>query len=1173
MNHPNQPPDNTNKPGESPPENLHPDPADAPTMLPSAGSFAAEDATLPQSEIAQATVAGASAMPSVKYFGDYELLSEIARGGMGVVYKARQVNLNRLVALKMILAGQFASDEDVKRFYTEAEAAAALEHPGIVPIFEIGQQNDQHFFSMGFVDGGSLADKLKDGPLPSKEAASYTKKVAEAIAYAHSKGVIHRDLKPANILLDRKREPKVTDFGLARRTESNSDLTRTGAVMGTPSYMPPEQAAGRTDQVGPLADVYSLGAILYCLLTGRPPFQASNPLDTLMQVMEREPVSVTTLNPATHRDLETICHKCLQKDPAKRYASAQELADDLGRWLSGEPIRARAVSSTERAWRWVKRNPILSGSIASTVVAILLGSVASLWFAIDANRARLVIESAELSARTEAENARSALEKTESVLARSHFFLANARWKEGRVGEARTMLQKVPPKYRNFEWYYSLLEFEGSNFTFYGHRAEVDSLDFSQDGSRIISAARDKTVKLWDAATGEELKTLVEFSEEVRSIAFSPDGSRIASGHEDNTVKIWNAENGQLLTTLEGHSDSVFGVEFSPDGTRVASASSDETIRLWDAVSGKELKKLNGADKYGSDITFSPDGTRIVAAGIFLAAWDLTADTEPRDLGGFGDRPLSKVSFNPDGTRIVCHEQWQGSHPVFYIRDAETGAILVTFKGHSGGTNEVAFSPDGMQVISSGEDGTLKLWDAYTGAELKTLAGHTGTVECFAFSPDGTQVATGGDDHTIKLWDIASGEERKILINKNIYCFALNAEGTRIVSDGQNVLTLWDAVSGEKIRTFKGHGDGSEFSVRSLAFSPDGTKFVSGSSDKTLKLWDIVTGEELQTLNGHTQGVSSIAFSPDGSRIVSGSGDGTLRIWDASSGEELQTLNGHTQWVGSVAFSPDGSRIVSGSRDNTLRIWDAASGEELQTLSGHSKDISGVAFSPDGSRIVSSSSDKTLKLWDAASGEELLTLTNNQEYACDPVFSPDGMRIFCGGGALRVWERAPGEEMKILAGHKYFVTGIAFSTDGNPILSRDAIGEQIVWNAQTGEKLTDAEDVSYNSSPGHAIDGSPLAIPIDNDIGLVDRQYAKSPREQARRKRSARLKPDWHYDQARAAEGREDWYAATFHWTWAIKGNFDQYSSFSARQRLGYTKLKEKTPFLAKQFEMLIPSE
>ena len=339
------------------------------------------DATIPPPRDTQPQAAARS---RVRYFGDYELLSEIARGGMGVVYKARQVNLNRVVALKMILAGQLASEEDVKRFYTEAEAAANLDHPGIVPIFEIGQHEGQHFFSMGFVEGKSLADRVKDGPLPPKEAAEFTRKIAEAIAYAHEKGVIHRDLKPANVLLDLQGEPKVTDFGLARRLEQDSGLTRTGAVMGTPSYMPPEQASGKTNEVGPLADVYSIGAMLYCLLTGRPPFQAASPIDTLMQVMEKEPVSVSTLNPEIQRDLETICHKCLQKEPKKRYESAKALADDLGRWQRGEPITARAVSTTERAWRWVKRNRMISGLITGTIAAILIGSVASLWFGLAA---------------------------------------------------------------------------------------------------------------------------------------------------------------------------------------------------------------------------------------------------------------------------------------------------------------------------------------------------------------------------------------------------------------------------------------------------------------------------------------------------------------------------------------------------------------------------------------------------------------------------------------------------------------------------------------------------------------------------------------------------------------------------------------------------------------------
>ena len=324
-------------------------PADSPTSpIPGTGKPGGhEEATLPPRD--QATVDLGSSRPvqpdasspdRVRYFGDYELLREIARGGMGVVYRARQVSLNRPVALKMILAGQLAGDDEVKRFHLEAEAAANLDHPGIVPIYEIGEHEGQHFFSMGFVEGTSLAAKVADGPLPPREAATLTMQVAEAVQFAHEKGVIHRDLKPANVLLDAQGQPKVTDFGLAKKLQADSGLTHTGQVMGTPSYMPPEQAEGKN--VGPAADVYALGAILYCLLTGRPPFQAATPMDTLMQVVGQDPVPVRQLNATVPRDLETICLKCLEKEPRRRYASARALAEDLRSVPGGRADRGAA---------------------------------------------------------------------------------------------------------------------------------------------------------------------------------------------------------------------------------------------------------------------------------------------------------------------------------------------------------------------------------------------------------------------------------------------------------------------------------------------------------------------------------------------------------------------------------------------------------------------------------------------------------------------------------------------------------------------------------------------------------------------------------------------------------------------------------------------------------------
>ncbi|QDU29088.1 Serine/threonine-protein kinase PrkC [Anatilimnocola aggregata] len=318
---------------------------------------------------------------AARRFGDYELLSEIARGGMGVVYRAKQSKLNRIVALKMILSGRFASPEDVKRFYTEAEAAAKLDHPGIVPVYEVGEHEGQHFFSMGFVDGKSLAARVADGPLPPQEAVELVRRIAEAIAYAHERGVIHRDLKPANVLLDKQGVPRVSDFGLAKNIENDSGLTRSGMVMGTPSFMPPEQASGDLQTVGPLSDVYSVGAILYCLLTGRPPFQAATSVETLLQVMAAEPVSPRQLNAQVPQDLETICLKCLEKDPRQRYPSAIALSEELVRFSKGEPILARPISHSERAWRLAKRNPLVAGLIAAVLVSLVVGIGVSGYFA------------------------------------------------------------------------------------------------------------------------------------------------------------------------------------------------------------------------------------------------------------------------------------------------------------------------------------------------------------------------------------------------------------------------------------------------------------------------------------------------------------------------------------------------------------------------------------------------------------------------------------------------------------------------------------------------------------------------------------------------------------------------------------------------------------------------
>jgi serine/threonine protein kinase len=320
--------------------------------------------------------------------GDYELLEPIARGGMGIVYKARQRRLNRIVAVKMILSGHFADKDDVDRFYAEAEAAARLRHPHIVGIHEVGQCEGQHFFSMDYIDGKSLADLVREKPLLPEDAARHVKTISLAMQYAHDRGILHRDLKPANVLVDRSGQPLVTDFGLSKRVDGDSQLTMPGGIIGTPSYMPPEQAAGKNEEVGVRSDVYSLGAILYQLLTGSPPFRSASVAQTIQQVLHNEPAAPRVLNPNVPPDLETICLKCLQKEPGRRYHSAQELADELDRFLEGKPIQARPIGPLARTWRWCRRNPLVASlsAAALTLLLVLLG--ASAWYNVQISRAK-----------------------------------------------------------------------------------------------------------------------------------------------------------------------------------------------------------------------------------------------------------------------------------------------------------------------------------------------------------------------------------------------------------------------------------------------------------------------------------------------------------------------------------------------------------------------------------------------------------------------------------------------------------------------------------------------------------------------------------------------------------------------------------------------------------------
>jgi len=1024
---------------------------------------------------------GASEPTRVRYFGDYEILREIARGGMGVVFQARQVSLNRTVALKMILAGQLANDTDVKRFYSEAEAAANLDHPGIVPIYEVGQHEGQHYFSMGFVEGQSLSRYLAAGPLPAREAAELIRRVSEAIEYAHQHGVIHRDLKPANILLDQSGNPRVTDFGLAKKVEGDSGLTGSDQIIGTPSYMPPEQAGGKRGEVGAAADVYALGATLYALLTGRPPFQAATAMDTVIQVVSDEPVPPRRLNASIPRDLETICLKCLQKGQSRRYASASDLAADLGRYLAGEPIMARPVTRSERAVKWARRKPAIAALVGLVALVTALGLGGVLWQWRAAVQARNEAQAREQDAlraqakeRVQTELAKQRLEdalearakeRKQTELAEQRLYdvrmnLVQHYWEDSSGGLLQQGLdEQLPAKQhgidrRGFEWFYWQRKMFSGHITLKEHTDGVTSVWLSPDGKRLASASHDGTVRVWDAATRQETLTLKGHNGSVVSVAFSPDGKRLASASHGgpaergiNPIWVWDAATGQEILALKGHNGWVGSVAFSPDGKRLASAGQmDGTVKVWDAATGHEtlaIGKYTPGHYIGvllSSVAFSPDGKRLASAGLedtgkgTVQVWDAATGREILALKGHTSVVVS-VAFSPDGKRLASASSDLDRSGLFRERAR----------------------PDGKRPAFASSDQTVKVWDATTGREILTLKRH-GLVSRVAYSPDGKRLASATYDGTVKLWDVMTGQEILTLKGHTgaVFGVAFSRDGQRLTSAGlDGTVKVWDTATRQETLTLKGHTG----VVGSVAFSPDGKHLVSASGDRTVKVWDAVTGQETLTLKGHTHFVSGVAFSPDGKRIVSAGGDFMVKVWDAATGQEISMLNGkHYDIVTSVAFSPDGQRLASAGGDlyslGQLFVWNIATGQGTLTLKGHTLQVNSVAFSPDGKRLASASWDGTVKVWDAVTGQETLTLRGHTGFVKSVAFSPDGKWIASAGfdSTVKVWDAATGQEALNLKGHTGSVHCVAFSPDGKRIASASEDQTVKVWDTVTGQE-------------------------------------------------------------------------------------------------------------------------
>ena len=1118
----------------------------------------------------------------------YRLIDDFAYGGLGKIWLAEDTVIRRRIAFKELQQKWLKNSGIVDRFVEEIQLTGQLEHPGIVPIYDLGFREDgMLYYTMKYVKGVNMEDAIVAlHVLPrrsSKRHLAFTRllrqfiAVCQAVAFAHGHRVLHRDLKPQNVMLGEFGETQVLDWGLAklvnvieehesaaksaakpkipvRKTMSNWTLgtdteladagknarrhvivdahtdTQLGHVMGTPAYMSPEQAQGLNDQLRSSTDIYSLGAILYKLLTNQHP--ANGTVDeTLTQVIEGKILPPREIDPSIPAPLEAICLKAIAMDPGDRYRHALDLAADVEAWLADERVSIHPDSWRDRFRRLRKRHPKW---VASSAVAVVMGFLALLGGVflslqhtrdvadknIKLEKANIALEAANKAGDIQntaleaarkladdqaaenlklAESAKSAQEaaersadaalKSKDIALRQLYVtdmnLAQSAWKEVRVGEIVRLLDRHIPKdkerqdgspndLRGFEWHYWNRLAHPYLLSLKGHAGAVRSVALSADGKRLASASYDQTVIVWDAMTGQKTHTLNGHADWVRSVAFRGDGKLLASASNDTTVKVWNATNGKEELTLKGHSREVTSVAFSPDGKWLASGSDDQTVKVWDATSGKEMLTLPGHAGEVTSVAFSADGKRVASASWdrTVKIWDATSGEEMLTLTDHKSL-LSGVAFSADGKWLAS----AGYDRTVKVWDATSGQERLTLSGHTDDVHSVAFSADGKRLASASADQTVKVWDTTSGQVLLTMHGHTSTIRSVAFNADGNRLVSASDDQTVKVWDATNDQETLTLQGHvvAVTSVAFSADGKQLASASEDqTVKVWHTASGRETLALKGHNGG----VTSVAFSPvDGKRLASASNDKTVKIWDTTGGQAPKTLTGHEGGVTSLAFSSDGKRLVSGSADRTVKVWDATRGQEMLTLKGHTDGVHSVAFSADGKWLASASEDQTVKVWSAAGGPSILTLKLHTGAVHCVCFSPDGKRLASASWDQTVKVWDTTSGQMTLELKGHANRVEGVAFSPDGKRLAsCGEDkTVKVWDATSGRETLTLKGHNSMVLGVAFSSDGQRLASASFDNSVKVWDARPWTPELHAEREAHSQIHSLRVQGQPKA--------------------------------------------------------------------------------------------------
>jgi eukaryotic-like serine/threonine-protein kinase len=1036
----------------------------------------------------------------------YRILRPHVSGGLGEVFVAYDEELHREVALKEIKPDRANDRESRARFLLEAEVTGRLEHPGIIPVYSLGTDAaGKPFYAMRFIKGQNLKDAIA-GMHQSSPGTDHDLRmrypilrqllnrfiaICNAVAYAHSRGVLHRDLKPSNILLGPYGETLLVDWGLAKivgrdepgtrggettlRPSSTNDSgeTQPGSAIGTPAYMSPEQAEGKLDQLGPASDVYCLGATLYCLLTGRPPFEGDDVPAILEKVRGCTFPRPREINRSVPLALDAICLKAMSPRPEARYASARALAEDLERWLADEPVSAQREPFLIRVTRWArKRKPLVVGTLALLITAVVALSIGIVAIRIE---------------QKETDNQRVALKKKSDELTQSvevlrrqdYIHRVNLAYRECQnynIVLAGQLLAGCPEELRGWEWAHVERQNGGSLRILAEPPGRTWSVAFSPNGHQILCGGqlgyapyRPSTpvgrVAIWDALTGREVFASRGLRGVVYAVTFSPDGRLFAYGNSlgpagaqleswdgGSEMLVRDAATGRERFKINEREQDLLGLAFSPDGKTIAAAHgivgleiAVGYVKLWDVATAKEIVRIPGHPGGVTSVAFSADGKQLALASAGLVeVYDLKSNKSVRILRG----PTSfvySVSFSPDGKTLAAG----GWDQTIRLWDRATGREIRTFYGHNGGVRSIAFSPDSRHILSASEDRSLRLWEVATGRELSTLRGHTGFVSSVAYSPDGESAVSGafGDDG-VRLW--YAGANYKLIFKgpPGVYVdhVAFSPSGRWLATKHRDVIKIWNPTTAELVRSIDA---GSSRYQCGIAFTPDGNFVASAGLDTTIKIWNAATGQRIKILRGHTKQVWGIAFSSDGRLLASASEDRTVKIWDVERSEVIRTLVERTDPVYAVAFAPDGRMLAAGTVVGTVKIWDVQTGRNLRTMPGQEM-IRTLAFSPDGRLLASGTSRPVgpVKLWDPSTGVEVVTLLGHTGTVYGLAFSADGKRLATASsdGTAKLWNVATGDEVFTLRGHAGEVMDVAFSPGGERLVSGGADGIAVLWD-------------------------------------------------------------------------------------------------------------------------------